>query len=119
MMPDFIDALGKWTTRKRALRDTTGMSAEISAAKDGPPMSALGQKRTLPLKADMRELFRYVRFVPKADKRTAAKKGAIRSPRWRGRAALANLIVGQIIQNFIAVPPDQVLSRVPGKYPLG
>ena len=28
----------------------------------------------LPLKADMREPARYVRFVPKADKRTAAKK---------------------------------------------
>src|SRR5262249_57277107 len=37
----------------------------------------------LPPKADKSRQARYLRFVPKADKRTAAKSGAIRSPRRR------------------------------------
>jgi hypothetical protein len=33
--------------------------------------------------------------------------------------SLARLIGKQTIQNLIAVPPVQVLSTVPGKYPFG
>src|SRR5215831_18710270 len=40
----------------------------------------------LPLKADMRELPRNVRFVPKADFTHRSKKRPIRSPRRRARA---------------------------------
>src|SRR5262245_29491589 len=40
----------------------------------------------LPLKADKAQTCWHVRFVPKADLRTAANKAAIRSPRRRGRA---------------------------------
>ena len=65
-----------------------------------PGMSALGQKRTfrdaeamsaLPPKADIDEQGCDVRFVPKADILRCGKNDAIRSPRRRGRAALAAL----------------------------
>ena len=55
-------------------------------SKSGPLMSTLGQERTspvilpmsaLPPKADKEQPSRYVRFVPKADIRTAANDGLL------------------------------------------
>ena len=73
---------------------------QFAAAYCEARMSALGHKRTsqcdrlmpaLPPKADVEGRASDVRFVPKADSRTAAKRVAIGSPRLRSKARLLEL----------------------------
>src|SRR5215469_14308225 len=74
------------------------LGVNLHSSNPDPVMSALGQKQALrhlqpmsalPPKADIAEGDRHVRFVPKADSCTAAKRSVIQSPRRRERAASA------------------------------
>jgi hypothetical protein len=97
-----------------------GLTSTVQSSTNARPMSALGQKQTsrrlqpmsaLPPKADIGTHRLSVRFVPKADSCTAAKKRRIRSPRRRGRAVKARpMMMGRVM----VAPPTAAQGKLQG-----